>query len=70
MDPATERIQYLTKKAQRGVVTQAEREELAVLLELNPQEFQGSKGLAMLILIALAAIAAAVIIAILSGGRR
>ena len=68
-----ERMQYLTHKAQKGVITQSEKDELAILLGHEPQEFKGSEGLAILIVVALAAIAAAIIIAILGGlggGRR
>jgi len=70
MDPKTERIQELTRKAQNRTITPVEQTELAELLGRNPQEFQGSDGLVILIGIALAAIAAAIIIAILSGGRK
>jgi branched-subunit amino acid ABC-type transport system permease component len=69
MDITTERIQYLTKKAQRGVISTTERDELARLLGHNPHEFQGPDGLTILIAIALAAIAAAIIIAILSSSQ-
>ena len=69
MDLNTERIQYLTKKAQRGAITPSEQDELARLLGRNPQEFQGPDGLLILIGIALAAIAAAIIIAILTSRR-
>lgn len=63
----TERIQYLTNKAQKGVITSSERNELANLLGQDPQEFEGSDGLMVLIGIALAAIAVAIIAAIIAG---
>lgn len=66
MDPRTERIKYLTKKAQRGLITPSEQSELARLLGREPQEFQGSDGLGVLIAIALVIIAAAIIIALFS----
>ncbi len=52
-----ERIQYLTKKAQLGVITQVERQELAKLLGKNPKDFQTDNGLSELTAIALIAIA-------------
>ncbi|HEY9247150.1 MAG TPA: hypothetical protein VIO11_09915 [Candidatus Methanoperedens sp.] len=64
--PNTERIQYLTKKAQRGVIAPYERDELASLLGRRPQEFQDTNGLNQLIGFALAAIAAAIIIKLLT----
>jgi hypothetical protein len=57
----TERIQYLAKKAQRGVITQTERQELARLLGRNPDNFQSENGLSELIGIALIAIALALL---------
>lgn len=62
----TDRIQYLTKKAQRGVITQTERQELARLLGRNPKEFQSDNGLSELIGIALIAIAIAMLADILT----
>jgi uncharacterized RmlC-like cupin family protein len=70
MDYQLERIQYLTRKAQMGVVTPDEQNELAQLLGRDQQEFNNQNGLSVLIGIALAAIAAAIIIEILKGGRR
>lgn len=64
--PNTERIQYLTQKAQRGVIAPYERDELANLLGRRPREFQDTNGLNLLIGIALAAIAAAIIINLLT----
>ncbi len=65
-----ERIQYLTRKAQMGAITLYEQNELAQLLGRNQQEFNNkNNGLALLIGLALAAIAAAIIVDILSGGR-
>lgn len=61
-----ERIRYLTKKAQKSVITPEERDELAHLLGRNPVEFQEPNGLDMLISIALVAIAAAIILWLLS----
>jgi hypothetical protein len=61
-----ERLQYLTKKAQWGVITHEEQNELANLLGRQPREFQEPNGLNLLIGIALAAIAAAIIIKLLS----
>lgn len=62
----TERIKYLTQKAQRGVITRDEQDELANLLGRKPQEFQDTDGLSLLIGIALAAIATAIIINLLT----
>lgn len=62
----TERIKYLTQKAQRGVITRDEQDELANLLGRKPQEFQDTDGLTLLIGIALAAIATAIIINLLT----
>ena len=62
-----DRIQYLTKKAQHGVITPSERDELARLLGYDPRDYQGDLGLAFLIGAALGAIAAAIIIELLSG---
>lgn len=66
MPSNTERIQYLTNKAQRGVIAPYERDELASLLGRRPQEFQDPNGLKLLIGIALAAIAAAIFIKLLT----
>ena len=60
-----ERIQYLTRKAQRGAITPKERDELARLLGYDPKDYQGDEGLAFLIGIALGAIAAALIIGLI-----
>jgi hypothetical protein len=61
-----ERIQYLTKKAQHGLITDSERYELARLLGRNPNDFQNDNGLSQLIGIALVAIAIAIIADLLS----
>ncbi len=61
-----ERIQYLTKKAQLGVIMPEEQSELAYLLGRQPQEFQEPNGLNLLIGLALAAIVAAIIIQLLT----
>jgi hypothetical protein len=61
-----ERIQYLTKKAQMGVISSYEQNELANLLGRNQEEFNQDNGLALLIGLALAAIAAAIIADILT----
>jgi hypothetical protein len=66
MDSQTQRIQYLTHKAQKGAITPAEKNELAGLLHRSPKEFEGSDGLGLLIALALAAIVAGIIAAILS----
>lgn len=63
----TQRIQYLTKKAQFDVITPQEQNELAYLLGRQPQDFQQPNGLNVLIGIALAAIAAAIFIRLLTG---
>ena len=57
-----ERIQYLTKKGQKSIITPSERDELAYLLGRNPQEFQEPDDLDLLIGIALVAIAAGIIL--------
>jgi hypothetical protein len=64
-----ERIQYLTKKAQHGLITEAERQELAQLLGRNPNDFQNDKGLSQLIGMALVAIAIAIIAELLSSKK-
>jgi hypothetical protein len=61
-----DRIKYLTAKAQRGVITSAERRELASLLGRNPQDFNSDEGLNTLIGIALVAIAIAVLSELMS----
>lgn len=61
MYPNIERIQYLTRKAQLGVITLEEQDELAHLLGRQPQEFQDPNGLNTLIGIALVAIIVALI---------
>jgi len=70
MDTRIERIQYLTKKAQIGVIAPLEQNELAQLLGCEPQEFQDSKGLSALIGIALIAIVLAIIASLLSGSKK
>jgi hypothetical protein len=71
MDQNLDRIQYLTKKAQMGVIDPFEQDELARLIGRNRQEFNNNNnGLSLLIGLALAFIAAAIIAEILSGGRR
>jgi len=66
MSIKTDRIRYLTKKAQRGVITEAEQRELARLLDKNILDFQSDNGLSELIAIALIAIAIALLVDILS----
>jgi ADP-dependent phosphofructokinase/glucokinase len=66
MNSNIDRIQYLTKKAQWGVINSYEQDELAHLLGRRPQEFQQPNGLDQLIGIALVAIAAAIIIKLLT----
>lgn len=61
-----ERIQYLTKKAQMGVISSYEQNELANLLGRDYTEFNQDNGLSLLIGLALAAIAAAIIADILT----
>ena len=71
MDQSLQRIQYLTKKAQMGVIDPFEQDELARLIGRNRQEFNNNNnGLSLLIGLALAFIAAAIIAEILTGGRR
>jgi uncharacterized RmlC-like cupin family protein len=70
IDYQMDRIQYLTRKAQMGVITPYEQNELAQLLGRDQQEFNNQNGLSLLIGIALAAIAAAIIVEILTGGER
>ncbi|MFH1097345.1 MAG: hypothetical protein ABH886_04485 [Candidatus Desantisbacteria bacterium] len=70
MDTRIERIQYLTKKAQRGVIAPSEQNELAQLLGCEPQEFQDSKGLSVLIGIALVAIVLALITSLVNGSKK
>ena len=66
MNERTERIQYLTRKAQRGVISQAERNELARLLGKRPSQYKSDDGLSELIGFALIAIAVAMIADLLS----
>jgi hypothetical protein len=61
MNQKEERIQYLTGKAQRGVISPNERQELANLLGRNPGDFNNEDGLKTLVGIALVAIAIALI---------
>lgn len=61
MNQNEQRIQYLTGKAQRGVISPDERQELARLLGRNPNEFSTDDGLKTLIGIALVAIAIALL---------
>jgi hypothetical protein len=69
MDSRNERIQYLTNKAQIGVINPFEQNELAQLLGKNQQNYQGSEGLALLIGLGLAVIAAGLIAELLCGGQ-
>jgi hypothetical protein len=57
----TDRIQYLTRKAQRGVINRVERNELARLIGRDPRDFQSDSGLPDLVAIALVAIAIALL---------
>lgn len=71
MEQNLERIQYLTKKAQMGVIDSFEQDELARLIGSNQQEFNNNNnGLSLLIGLALAFIAAALIAELLTGSRR
>ena len=71
MDYNLQRIQYLTRKAQMGVIDPFEQDELARLIGRNQQEFKNNNnGLSLLIGLALAFIAAAIISEILTGGQR
>jgi hypothetical protein len=71
MDSNIERIQYLTKKAQMGVIDPVEQNELAGLIGRNKQEFDNKNdGLSLLIGLALTFIVAAILAEILSGRRR
>lgn len=65
MNSDMERIRYLTRKAQFGVITPGEQDELTYLLGEDPQQFRDPNSLDTLIGIALIAIIAAVIIKIL-----
>lgn len=66
MNYTDERIQYLTAKAQRGVISQTERKELAKLLGKNPTEFSSDEGLNTLIGIGLLAIAISLLSSLIS----
>ncbi|MBL7912644.1 MAG: hypothetical protein JNJ41_16400 [Bacteroidia bacterium] len=70
MNEKTKRIQYLTRKAQRGAITQIERNELASLLGKNPNEFDSENGLPNLIGFALIVIAVAIIADIVKGVKK
>lgn len=69
MDRKNARIQYLTNKAQMGVITPSEQSELAQLLGKNQQNYKGSEGLALLIGLGLAVIAGALIAELLFGEK-
>ncbi|MCK9593023.1 MAG: hypothetical protein M0Q91_13545 [Methanoregula sp.] len=69
MDSRNERIQYLTNKAQIGVITPFEQEELAQLLGKNQKNYKGSEGLSLLIGLGLAVIAAGLIAELLFSGQ-
>lgn len=69
MDSKNARIQYLTNKAQRGMITSFEKDELARLLGKNKQNYKGPDGLALLIGLGLAVIAGALLAEILCGAR-
>ena len=66
MNQTEERIQYLTGKAQRGVLLPEERQELARLLGRNPGDFNNDDGLKTLVGIALVAIAISLLADLLS----
>lgn len=70
MDNQTERIRYLTRKAQRGAISNSERNELAKLLGKDPKKFQDSDGLDVLIGIALVALAAGLIASLIMAGKK
>ena len=40
------RIQYLAKKAQHGVITKSEQDKLVRLVGYDPRDYQGNEGLA------------------------
>lgn len=61
MNQNQQRIQYLTGKAQRGVITPEERKELAHLLGRNPSDFKTDDDLQTLVGIGLVAIAIALL---------
>lgn len=69
MDSKNARIQYLTNKAQRGMISPFEQNELAQLLGKNQQNYKGPDGLALLIGLGLAVIAGALLAELLCGGR-
>jgi hypothetical protein len=69
MDSRNERIQYLTNKARMGVINSFEQNELARLLGKNEENCKGSEGLALLIGLGLAVIAAGLIAEMLCGGE-
>lgn len=67
MNSKTERIQYLTRKAQRNNISPREVNELANLLGRNPKEFKSDNGLSSLIGVALVFIALAIISDLIRG---
>lgn len=72
-DPEVEKInrkQYLTYKAQHHAIPDPERNELAQLLGREQNKFQGSDELSLLIAFALGAITSAILIGLLSGGKK
>lgn len=62
-----ERMEYLTEKARIGVISDAERNELAQLVGHDPQEFQGPDGLSVLLAIALIILIGAFLIGLIKG---
>ena len=69
MDSRNERIQYLTNKAQMGMIAPFEQNELAQLLGKNQQDCQGPNGLALLIGLGLAVVAGALLVELLCGSK-
>lgn len=66
MSEKTERIQYLTRKAQRSAINSNEKKELARLLNKNPKEFNDEEGTSALVGLALVVIALALLSEIFS----
>jgi len=57
----TNRIQYLTRKAQRNAISIQEQKELARLLGRDPKDFERDNGPSELVAIGLIAIALALL---------
>lgn len=70
MSSKTERIQYLTRKAEKGSISASEKRELATLLGKNPKDYSNEESLSALVGIALVFIALALLSQLMKGGKK